>query len=105
MRQACGGPPRRLPFPKRARGSDADALKRIDLRIARIGTSRLKVEPHLRDKRRGRSQALEQRDFPFPAGAIGDPPRVKPQANPHARGVGGEFGAHPFEIARITGSR
>ena len=75
------------------------------MRIACIGTSRLKVEPHLRDQGRSRSKALEQRDFPFPAGAIGDPPRVKPQANPHARGKGGEHRAHALEIPRIAGSR
>ena len=97
---ACG-----VPFPKRARRGNADALERLDLRIARIDTARLKVEPHFRDQRRGGSQALEQRDFPFPAGAIGDPPRMKPQANPHTRGEASELRARPFEIARIAGSR
>ena len=30
---------------------------------------------------------------------------MKPQANPHVRGEAGDLGAHPFEIARIAGSR
>ena len=70
--RTCGALPRGLPFLKWARGSKTYALEGLNLRIARFRSTRLEVKPHLRDQGRAGSQALEQRDFPFPAGAIGN---------------------------------